>query len=82
MSDVEEVELVLNRAALQMKTKDQDTLYYNQLVAKTEQDIATCSVQIQNFKRELDEQLLLRQQKAEFESICAAINKYPPAQDT
>ena len=65
-----------------MKNKDQDTLYYKDLVQKTEQQIGQCSGEILKLKQELDDQLLLKQQKAEFEAICNAINKYPPSQDT
>jgi len=46
LDDVEEVELILKKAELQMKSKDLDTLYYKDLVAKTENEIGQCSGEI------------------------------------
>jgi hypothetical protein len=36
LEDVEEVELALKKAELQMKNKELDTIYYKELVEKTE----------------------------------------------
>ncbi len=55
LDDVEEVELGLKKAELQMKNKDLDTLYYKELVAKTENEIMKCSGEIQKLRQELDE---------------------------
>ena len=55
LDDVEEVELGLKKAELQMKNKDLDTLYYKELVAKTENEIMKCGGEIQKLRQELDE---------------------------
>ena len=38
-----------------MKNKDLDTLYYKELVAKTENEIMKCGGEIQKLRQELDE---------------------------
>lgn len=46
LNDIEEVELTLKKAELQMKNKDLDTGYYHTLVQKTEVEIGQCSSEI------------------------------------
>ena len=82
LDDVAEVELTLSKAELQTRNKRLDSEYYKSLVAKTEKEISHTAAEIAGLKQDLDDQLLLKKQKAEFEGICCAINQFPPAQDT
>lgn len=50
LNDIEDVELTLKKAELQLKNKDLDQLYYNQLVNKTETEIGLCATEIQKLK--------------------------------
>ena len=82
LDDVGEVELTLSKAQLQTRNKQLDSEYYKSLVANTETEIAQCGAEIAGLKQDLEDQLLLKKQKADFEAICCAINEFPPAQDT